>query len=92
MIEFYGLPWWNWCLQGVGVSLSYAGAVLNARLDIRGFRIWLISNVALFVLHAFSGLWLLCALDAAYFRINLMGLRQWRRKDQTPAPGVDPAG
>jgi hypothetical protein len=50
------LPWGNWGLQAAGVVSSYVGAELNSRLDIRGFRIWLFSNVLLFVLHALSGL------------------------------------
>lgn len=73
------LPWWNWTLQGVGIVTSYAGAVLNARLNVKGFYVWLISNVTLFTLHAYSGLWGLCVLDVAYTHINLKGIAHWRR-------------
>jgi nicotinamide riboside transporter PnuC len=74
-----GLPWWNWALQGAGLASSYVGAELNSRLDIRGFHVWIISNVTLVVVHAVSGLWLLCLLDVAYFWINLQGILRWRK-------------
>jgi hypothetical protein len=83
MIEFHGLPWWNWALQAIGVSTSYAGAVLNARLDVRGFYIWFFSNVTLFLLHALTGLWLLCLLDVMYFRINMISARTWKKSGRT---------
>jgi len=88
-MEFHGLPWWNWTLQGIGVVASYVGAELNARLDIRGFYVWLFSNVVLFALHAASGLWLLCILDAGYFRLNILGPMHWKRKKAGPSPVVD---
>ena len=78
-LSVHGLPWWNWALQGAGLVSSYLGAELNSRMDIRGFYIWLASNVTLVVLHAASGLWLLCLLDVAYVRINLHGIARWRK-------------
>jgi hypothetical protein len=50
---------------------------MNARMDIRGFYVWRVANVVLFSLHALSGLWLLCILDIAYFRLNTTGIKKW---------------
>ena len=79
-MEFYGVPWWNWLLQAIGLVSSYAGAELNSRLDFRGFYIWIFSNIVLFVLHATSALWLLCLLDVGYLRLNLRGILHWKRQ------------
>lgn len=79
----HGLPWWNWVLQIVGISMSYFGAILNTRMDIRGFYVWLFSNTILLILHAVAGLWLLCLLDIAYYQINLKGIMNWRRNFAT---------
>ena len=73
------LPWWNWALQIVGLVSSYVGAELNARMRVQGFHVWLLANVVLFVVHVSSGLWALALLDMAYFRINVKGIRHWRR-------------
>lgn len=75
-----GLPWWNWVLQIICVVGSYAGAVLNARADIRGFYIWRVSNVGSLLIHAYSGLWIFCCLDVAYFWLNMTAPRNWARK------------
>ncbi len=72
------LPWWNWSLQLLGLVSSYIGAELNARRQVQGFYVWLLANVALFVVHVASGLWALAVLDLAYFRINIRGIRHWR--------------
>ena len=73
------LPWWNWALQTLGLVTSYGGAELNSRMDIRGFYVWMFSNIVLFVLHATFGLWVLCVLDLAYFRVNVRGIAHWHR-------------
>lgn len=73
------LPWWNWTLQALGLLSSYVGAELNSRMDIRGFYVWILSNIVLLVLHAASGLWVLCVLDVAYFRVNVRGIAHWHR-------------
>jgi hypothetical protein len=80
-MNFYGVPWWNWSLQILGLTTSYYGAVRNAKMDIKGFYIWLISNIILFLLHLFTGLWVLCLLDILYFRINLIGIKNWKNKN-----------
>jgi len=48
-------------------------------MDIRGFYVWLCSNLTLLVLHIASGLWLLALLDVAYFRLNLYGILRWKQ-------------
>jgi hypothetical protein len=83
-MSFHGLPWWNWALQGVGLVTSYVGAELNSRMNVRGFQVWMASNVCLFVLHAISSLWLLCVLDALYLRLNFRGVSRWRRLQPRP--------
>ena len=77
--ELSGVPIWNWLLQGVGLCTAYAGAELNARQRPEGFALWIISNAALSTLHALTGLWLLFVLDLLFFRVNVTGLRRWRR-------------
>jgi hypothetical protein len=56
---FHGIPWWNWALQLFGLVSSYIGAVMNSRLDVRGFYVWLFSNSVLLVLHVIAGCGLL---------------------------------
>lgn len=80
------LPWWNWALQAVGLVASYVGAELNARLRVEGFHVWLVANVALFVVHVSSGLWALALLDVLYLRINFLGMRKW--KQQAPSAAL----
>lgn len=61
------VPAWNRTLQGLGVVTGYAGAEFNARMRIEGFFLWLVSNIALGLLHALTGFWLLLVLDACSF-------------------------
>lgn len=79
MIDSNTLPWWNWALQIVGLSGSFLGALLNTRLDIRCFYVWRVSTFALLVIHAVSGLWVLCCLDIIYFILNFTGKKHWER-------------
>jgi hypothetical protein len=81
----HGLPAWNWALQCVGIVCAYVGAELNSRLDVRGFHLWLFANVALFVVHTWSGLWVLYLLDLAYCRLNPRAIKRWRT-DRVPRP------
>lgn len=80
------VPAWNWGLQGLGVVTGYAGAELNARMRIDRFFLWLVSNVALGLLHAFTGLWLLLVLDVLFFRVSLVGIRHWSRERPETLP------
>lgn len=84
--QIHGVPLWNWGLQAIAFACSYAGAELNARMRIKGFYLWMASNVALAVLHAYAGLWLLFALDLIFFRINIRGILHWAElhPDQRP--------
>lgn len=83
----HGLPWWNWLLQGVGVVLAYVGAELNSRLDIRGFKVWIAANIALFILHVISGLAILAALDVIYIRLNVRSIQRWVAERKLTAAG-----
>ena len=80
------VPLWNWALQAVGLATAYVGAELNARQWIEGFHIWLASNLALGILHAATGLWLLLVLDLLFLRVNILGIRSW-----ASAPGPEAA-
>ena len=75
----HSLPWWNWALQVIGLLASYVGAEMNARMRVEGFYVWLLANVTLFAVHVSAGLWALALLDLLYLRINLTGIRRWRR-------------
>jgi nicotinamide riboside transporter PnuC len=75
---YLAVPWWSWLLQAIGLVASYTGAEMNARLRVEGFYVWLVANVALFIVHVSSGLWALALLDVLYFRINLVGVRKWK--------------
>ena len=80
------VPAWNWALQALGLVTSYVGAELNARMRISGFYVWFVSNVALGILHAVAGLWLLLLLDALFFRVNIRGVLTWSRRYPEQVP------
>jgi hypothetical protein len=77
------VPLWNWALQAVGLETAYVGAELNARQRIGGFHVWLASNVALGVLHAATGLWLLFILGLLFMRVNIIGMQRWSGRSAT---------
>lgn len=82
-MNMYGLPWWNWLLQAIGITFAYIGAELNSRLDVRGFFLWMAANVVLFVVHVASGLVLLSVLDLIYVRLNIRAIRRWTAARKT---------
>jgi nicotinamide riboside transporter PnuC len=84
-MSFSEIPFWNWALQLVAVSTSFVGAHLNARQDVRGFHIWILSNAILLAVHIGSGLWVLCASDVIYVGICLQGIRVWNTRPISPA-------
>lgn len=84
--QFRDVPMWNWALQAVALVASAVGAEMNARLNIRGFYVWLFSNVVLAVLHAATGLWVLVLLDVYYFQVNVRGILHWSRQQPEQAP------
>lgn len=86
-MSLHDLPWWNWLLQGVGVVLAYVGAELNSRLDIRGFKVWIAANIALFILHVTSGLAILATLDLIYVRLNIRSIQRWGAGRKLTAAG-----
>lgn len=88
--SFEAVPAWSWALQAVGLATAYVGAELNARQRIEGFHVWLASNVALAVLHAASHLWLLLVLDLLFLRVNVLGIRRWRRDADAAQPPSAP--
>jgi hypothetical protein len=73
-------------LQVIGVITGYVGAEMNARMRIEGFFLRVARNVALGVLHACTGLWLLLVLDGLFVRVNLVGIRHWSRERPNAFP------
>ena len=86
---YHGLPYWNWALQVIAVVTSYYGATLNMRMDVRGFYVWIVSNLCLVTIHLVSHLWILACLDVLYFQINVRSIIRWRR---TLLPGQAAGG
>ena len=84
MISFFAqdLPWWNWVLQLMAVIISYIGASLNSKRSIKSFYYWRMSNLIFFALHAEMGLYLLCLLDLAFFRLSWIGVKNWEKKQK----------
>jgi len=84
-MHYSDVPLWNRLLQLAAVSTSVVAAVLNARQDVRGFHLWIVSNSVLFAVHIQSQLWVVCVSDMVYTRICASDIRSWRARDVGPA-------
>lgn len=84
---FLAVPAWNWLLQGVGVLTAYVGAELIAHMRIRGYYLWVVSNLALGTLHAITGFWLLLVMDLLFLKLSIRGILRWARQFPDQAPG-----
>ena len=58
--------------------LSLLGAFLNARMDIRGFYIWIISNVGWIIINIYKEIYAGAALFIVYTAISAYGIYSWR--------------
>ena len=61
-------------------AIAIAGAVANVYGRWWCFGLWLVSSAGSCVYTATSGLWSQSAIWACFFVVNIVGLRQWRRK------------
>jgi Nicotinamide mononucleotide transporter len=77
---------WNWALQAVALTTSYAGAELNARMRITGFYFWLVSNAALIAINVLAQQWILVLLYVLYIRVSISGACRWAREKPESAP------
>ncbi len=60
--------------------LAITGVVLNNRLNITCFYLWIVSNVICAIIHAFSGLYVLAGKDLIFFLLAIHGLWSWSQK------------
>lgn len=84
--DIHGTPVWNWALQLLAFGTAYRGAQLNSKMKISGFYVWMVSNVALGILNAYAGLWLLFVLAVLFFRINVLGTLHWAEEHPEQCP------
>lgn len=91
-MQFQAAPWWVWMLQCAGVATSYVGADLNSRMRVAGFVWWGLSNVVLFVVHVYAGLYVLTVLDVLFLRLNIRGFRHWQAEQGRHLAMVSVAG
>jgi len=66
-------------IGAIGSILAVAGVMLNNRMRIECFWLWMISNAISAGLHIYVGLWTLAARDAAFFVLAIQGLNNWRQ-------------
>lgn len=71
MIQIIGL---------VGSALAIAGVLLNNRLRIECFYLWLVSNSICAGVHAYTGLWTLVIRDVVFLMLAVQGIRYWRKE------------
>ena len=71
MIEF---------LSGISTALAVTGVMLNNRLKISCFYVWLISNSICAGIHINAGLLTLAAKDVIFIVMAFEGILLWRRK------------
>ena len=65
-------------LEVLSVLTGIGGAILNAKLKVSGFYLWLISNVILFVLSVSHGLYGIAILQTFYAGTCIYGICQWK--------------
>ena len=64
-------------LEVLSVLTGIGGAILNAKLKVSGFYLWLVSNVILFVLSVSHGLYGIALLQTFYAGTCIYGICQW---------------
>ncbi len=62
----------------VGSAFAIAGVLLNNRMRIECFYLWLVSNSLCACVHAYTGLWTLVIRDVVFLMLAVQGLRHWR--------------
>lgn len=75
-------------LGWIAVILGLTGALLNARKNIYGFHIWIVSNALMIIIYVFEsmgvpftkGKWYGVLLFAMYLLLSIYGIMQWRKE------------
>lgn len=67
-------------LMWIVSSLSILGAVLNAKLNIKGFYVWVIANLLWVAYDIYLGAYAQAALFCVYTGISIWGIKKWREK------------
>jgi nicotinamide riboside transporter PnuC len=64
----------------VGTVLAVAGVVLNNRMRIECFCLWIVSNGIFFALHLHAGMWSLAVRDIVFMALAAHGWIMWKNK------------
>ena len=67
----------------IGTVLAIVGVVLNNRLNIACFSVWIVSNTIFAALHIKAGLWSIVVRDVVFTFLAIEGWRQWSKKRRT---------
>ena len=67
-------------IEVIVLILAIIGVVLNNRMIILCFPIWMISNVLAGYVHAAGGMYGMLTRDAAFFVLCIHGWASWYRK------------
>lgn len=67
----------------IATILAVAGVILNNRLNIACFYVWLVSNAITLALHVHVGLWSLAIRDAIFLALAVEGLMRWKSRGST---------
>jgi len=74
---------WGWETAGaVAAGLAVAGVFLNNHRRRVCFILWMISNAATGLIHAYAGLWALLARDLIFLVLAVQGWRLWGRQGE----------
>lgn len=65
-------------LQIIAAISGLTGQYFVVKKDVRGFYLWVLSNLAIMVLQYLAGYYWLLALHFAYLCLCLHGIRRWR--------------
>ena len=60
--------------------LAVGGVVLNNRLNIACFYLWIVSNAISAGLHVHSGLWMMCVRDVIFLVLAIDGINKWGKR------------
>lgn len=70
-------------IQLLAMLFGMVGAVLNARMNILGFALWLLSNILLLVVALQHGLYPVALLQLFYAVTCIYGIVTWMRARKT---------
>ena len=68
---------------GLGVSvISLVGLLYNARMNIKGYYIWLVANVAWIPLSVLAGAWYQTPIWIGFTIGSIYGIREWKARSE----------